>query len=297
MKRTVRRVAPELYRRVSQAYWSLRRIPEAQTVRLGRGHYAYGGVRGLIRLAAALLIRQRPRISSRMGRRHRVCPCCGWRGRQFLPWVDGGYVTFGAVCLQCGSHARHRGHRLFYERVLGMSRQAGRALYMAPEGNLEYLRANPRLDVKTSNYGPSDADYDIDILDIRQPDDSWDFIICHRIIEHVPDDHRAMRELFRVLKPGGRLIMSVPIGFDQSKTIEYGVPNPHESMHYYNYGTDFPQTHPRGVRSDAVRLLGYVLSCGLRVHEPFRRLGLRVPQTGMGDAAEPACPVSQAAIR
>ena len=107
-----------------------------------------------------------------------------------------------------------------------------------------YLRANPRLDAKTSNYGPSDADYDIDILDIRQPDDSWDFIICHRIIEHVPDDHRAMRELFRVLKPGGRLIMSVPIGFDQSKTIEYGVPNPHESMHFYSYGTDFPQRIP-----------------------------------------------------
>jgi SAM-dependent methyltransferase len=218
--------------------------PEWQLRRLAPGHYAYGGARGVLRLFWALQLQRFARLSGRVGLRHRQCPCCGWQGRRFLPYIDGGYVTLDAACPQCGSHARHRGHRLFYERVLRLREASGRLLYMAPEGNLDYFRSNSRLNVKTSNYGPSDADYDVDIMNIRMPADWWDFIVCHRIIEHVPDDRLAMRELLRILKPGGTLVMSVPITFSMAKTVEYGKPNPYETMHYYNYGLDFPDRIP-----------------------------------------------------
>lgn len=112
-------------------------------------------------------------------------------------------------------------------------------MYFAPESNVEFFRKNPKLKVKTSNYPAGDADFHIDILNIPFADESWDFIVCHHVIEHLSDDRRGLREFYRILRPGGLAIVSVPMNLEQSKTIEYGAPNPVEHDHYYSYGTDF----------------------------------------------------------
>ncbi|WP_175596112.1 class I SAM-dependent methyltransferase [Thermomonospora catenispora] len=49
-----------------------------------------------------------------------------------------------------------------------------------------------------------------DARDLPFPDDSFDKIIASEVLEHIPDDMSAMRELLRVLKPGGRLAVTVP---------------------------------------------------------------------------------------
>jgi SAM-dependent methyltransferase len=49
-----------------------------------------------------------------------------------------------------------------------------------------------------------------DALELPFPDDSFDKIIASEVLEHIPDDMRAMRELLRVLKPGGQLAVTVP---------------------------------------------------------------------------------------
>lgn len=41
-------------------------------------------------------------------------------------------------------------------------------------------------------------------------DEAFDLVICSEVLEHIPDDHTAIQELVRVLKPGGNLVVSVP---------------------------------------------------------------------------------------
>jgi SAM-dependent methyltransferase len=49
-----------------------------------------------------------------------------------------------------------------------------------------------------------------DALDLPFPDDTFDRIIASEVLEHVPDDQRALDEILRVLKPGGTLAATVP---------------------------------------------------------------------------------------
>jgi ubiquinone/menaquinone biosynthesis C-methylase UbiE len=55
------------------------------------------------------------------------------------------------------------------------------------------------------------ADVKMDITDICFPEGSFDLIYCSHVLEHVPDDKKAMREFYRVLKSGGWAVLLVPI--------------------------------------------------------------------------------------
>lgn len=219
-----------------------------------RGNLHNHGAHGVARVTAGFLLTILRPLATRVGLATRCCPCCGWRGRRFMPFLATGYISFDTLCPRCSSAPRHRAHRLFYEKHLHFSQRKGRLLYFAPEYNLVYFKANPALEVRTSNFPTGEADYHIDILDIPFPDNHWDYVICHRVIEHLSDDRRGLQELFRVLKPGGIAVISVPIDFELAKTVEYGRPNPLENEHYYYYGQDFITRIPDCMEIGAFRL-------------------------------------------
>ncbi len=50
-----------------------------------------------------------------------------------------------------------------------------------------------------------------DITDIPYPDETFDVIYASHVLEHVPDDRRAMREIRRVLRTGGWAVLLVPM--------------------------------------------------------------------------------------
>ncbi len=67
--------------------------------------------------------------------------------------------------------------------------------------------------MRLAGEAPADATAETvqgDALDLPFPDDHFDAIIASEVLEHIPDDMRAMRELLRVLRPGGRLAVTVP---------------------------------------------------------------------------------------
>ncbi len=77
-------------------------------------------------------------------------------------------------------------------------------LHIAPEPQLyKILRNHPSIEYLTADIDPSLAMVKMDITKIQYPDNTFDIIYCSHVLEHIPDDHRAMSELRMVLKPGG----------------------------------------------------------------------------------------------
>lgn len=66
-----------------------------------------------------------------------------------------------------------------------------------------------------------DVDDRLDITDMHiYTEGQFDFIICSHVLEHIPDDIAAMKELYRVLKKGGKGIVMVPINMQLESTME-----------------------------------------------------------------------------
>jgi len=85
----------------------------------------------------------------------------------------------------------------------------------------------------------------MDITDIKHPDDSFDVIYCSHVLEHVPDDRKAIREFRRILKPGGWAILNVPVTAEATME-DPAVTSPEERLRLYGqhdhvrrYGPDY----------------------------------------------------------
>ena len=138
------------------------------------------------------------------------CPVCGRSSRGFIPIP--GKPGRKILCPWCNSRERHRLIWLFFQRQTDLfDGRPKTMLHFAPEKAFE-----PRLrKLLGSGYTSADllnpADLKVDITDIQLPDNSFDIILCSHVLEHIPDDRKAMRELARVLKPDGWALILVPL--------------------------------------------------------------------------------------
>jgi hypothetical protein len=112
-------------------------------------------------------------------------------------------------------------------------------LHVAPESELRgWLRSRARRYVVLDGVPDEGTDVGADITAIPLPDASFDFILCHRVLEHVLDDIGAMSELHRILRPGGILNASVPQAAHRERTAEWLVPDESHDWHVRQYGRD-----------------------------------------------------------
>ena len=143
----------------------------------------------------------------------RYCPVCDRTSGAFEPF--GTPVRENAACPRCGSLERHRMIWLFLRDLADFAaprRRSLRFLHFAPEPCLEALfRARPRLEYVTADLDAPGVMVHLDITKIPCAEGSFDSILCSHVIEHVPDDRRALAELYRVLRPGGWAIIMVPL--------------------------------------------------------------------------------------
>jgi SAM-dependent methyltransferase len=183
------------------------------------------------------------RISARLLRGDaRGCPCCGGRFRRMSRRRISGW---GGICPRCRSHPRHRAIALLLIRGELPGR---RLLHFAPEPLFGPVFARlPQVDRVTADlHAP--ADLQLDISDMDLPDGSFDLILCSHVLEHVPDDRAAMRELRRVLTDDGRALVLVPYRAEAATYEDAAIGSPLDRMvafgqqdHVRIYGNDLPE--------------------------------------------------------
>ncbi|UBM63571.1 methyltransferase domain-containing protein [Candidatus Sulfidibacterium hydrothermale] len=195
-----------------------------------------------------------------------TCPICGHHFRRMLP---GGFdlpvikekQIIGAgrrendICPRCQSTDRDRLIYSYLKYESDFFHRPNTVLHIAPEPALYKIFSK----TKKLNYHPvtkyaEGFYYDTkvgtaDLLDLYFESDLFDWVICNHVLEHIPDDRRAMQEIFRVLKPGGKAILQVPISPVLEKTFEDpDITSKADREKYYGqfdhvrlYGKDYPE--------------------------------------------------------
>lgn len=155
-----------------------------------------------------------------IGKRY-ACPCCGWSLRAFT------YGNFSlrerhlGYCPRCNSKARHRRDWLFLESKTNLFSEPMSLLHVSPKYSLSRRFVKmPHLDyVAIDITDRPNISTKADLAAIPVISEAFDAIICIHVLEHVLEDRQAIHEMYRVLKPGGWALISVPIRLDQ-KTFE-----------------------------------------------------------------------------
>ena len=127
-----------------------------------------------------------------------------------------------ALCWRCGAHERHRAQWLLLERRPELLGHVASLLHFSPEWCLRRrLEHRPGLSYVTSDLDRTQrVDLHLDVTALDLPDAAFDAVICSHVLEHVPDDATAMRELHRVTAPGGFTLVMVPLALDRAQTYE-----------------------------------------------------------------------------
>lgn len=178
----------------------------------------------------------------------RYCPACDSHLARFI--AGGEFLNRPeARCPACGALERHRLIALFFREWSDLYAGGDRSmLHFSPEAVFEQqFRRIPGLDYLTADLSDPRVMVQMDIAAIPYPDQHFDIIYCSHVLEHVPDDRQAIRELRRVLKPSGWAVLQVPVTAE--RTIEDPtITDPQERLrlfgqedHVRRYGIDYPE--------------------------------------------------------
>ncbi|MGB3591834.1 MAG: methyltransferase domain-containing protein [Nonlabens sp.] len=147
-------------------------------------------------------------------------PIDGNTFKQFLPY---GYAQVRENVLSPStlSLERHRLLWLYLTNKTDFFTAQHKVLHFAPEQCfLDRFRKYDNLDYTTTDLLSPIADVKADICNLPFHDNTYDYILCNHVLEHIPDDRKAMKELYRVLKPGGTAILQIPLDNDREVTFE-----------------------------------------------------------------------------
>lgn len=188
-------------------------------------------------------------------------PIDGKSYRKFLPY---GYENVRENVLSPGtlSLERHRLFWLYLKNETGFFTESLRVLHFAPEQAFyKKFRKMKNLDYITTDLNSPIADVKADICDLPFKDNKFNFIICNHVLEHIPDDTKAMEEIYRILAPGGTAILQVPYKAHLETTFEDdSVTDPKERARIFGqydhvrvYGMDyFEKLRSIGFKVEAV---------------------------------------------
>ena len=223
-----------------------------------------------------------------------TCPFCNFSSKDLaiigsnIPVLNerqvvGGGLRFGG-CYKCGSTERERLVYIVLKEKLKIFNQGKdkSILHIAPEKDisnklLEFGFTNYVCgDLFTEGYKYPEYVQNINVLNIPFNDNTFDLIICNHVLEHVPTDLAAMKELHRVLKIGGKGILQVPISKNSLLTFEdFSVTDPKERENVFGqfdhvrvYGQDYvDRLTESGFKVNKINISREYINYGLNIDE------------------------------
>jgi len=172
------------------------------------------------------------------------CPICDTHLSTFIVL----HRHYHLFCPVCRSLRRHRLSWLLINQLGLIDDLPQKMLHIAPEQSLSSrLKSVPGLEYISIDLYDSSAMVAMDIEKLDFSDNSFDIIYCSHVLEHVPNDYRAIEEIKRVLKPDGCAIIIVPISADHTyEDLSITDPLERERLfgqhdHVRRYGPDFVQ--------------------------------------------------------
>ncbi len=147
-------------------------------------------------------------------------PIDGMSFKKFLPY---GYENQRKNVLSPStlSLERHRLLWLFLQNETNLFSAKHQLLHFAPEQAFyKRFRKAANIDYTTTDLNSPLADVKADICHLPFEDNSFSFILCNHVLEHIPDDTKAMQEIYRVLKPKGIAILQIPQDYSRKTTFE-----------------------------------------------------------------------------
>lgn len=191
------------------------------------------------------------------------CNCCNSDIKYFIPGnpspkvieekeiIGAGYHKHD-VCPVCKSSYRQRSVMVYLDQSRILEKET-ELLHVAPEPSLHYVLTGKKNihymcgDIEPEKYRYYAKAQYVNLLELTFSDNRFNLIICNHVFEHIEDDLKAMKELFRVLKPGGTAILQVPISWKISATFEDpAVKSPEERLQLFGqadhvriYGKDY----------------------------------------------------------
>ena len=132
------------------------------------------------------------------------CPICEKKLRRFVTLKNG-----ECLCPYCGSLPRHRRLWTLLKPILSPGIQL--LDFSPPLSLFNKLKSIHTIHYIATDYeGEFTADQSFDIKNIDQPANTFDLVICYHVLEHITEDQKAITELHRVLKPGGKCFIQTP---------------------------------------------------------------------------------------
>lgn len=171
------------------------------------------------------------------------CPVCGHMG-PFSSAVSAAIRREHAICPGCGAFERHRLLYLVLQQKIfpAWDPAEKKMLHFAPEPFLRTFFAERFAVYETADMRMDDVTYKVDLQRLPFADASYDFVLASHVLEHVRDDDRAIRELRRIIRPGGIAVLPVPLTGGE-RTIEFAAPDPAKWDHVRAPGLDYFQKY------------------------------------------------------
>ena len=147
-------------------------------------------------------------------------PIDGGKFKSFLPY---GYIKVRENVLSPStlSLERHRLLWLYLKNETSLFSEPTKLLHFAPEQCFyRRFRESGNINYTTTDLNSPLADVQADICNLPFADNEFDMILCNHVLEHIPDDMQALKECYRVLKPGGTAVFQVPLENDRAETFE-----------------------------------------------------------------------------